>query len=66
MNEANQELKAEIIRQHGSQYRFAAKLGIQESIVSSVIRGRRSLSESERQRWAERLGVAPEKLFRTN
>jgi DNA-binding transcriptional regulator YdaS (Cro superfamily) len=60
----NRELKAAIIRRYGTQYHFAAALGIQESIVSCVVRGNRDLSAEDQRKWAKLLGVDdPGKLF---
>lgn len=60
----NRELKAAIIRRYGAQYHFAAALGIQEKIVSSVVRGRKALNEKDQRKWSKLLGVDdPGKLF---
>ncbi len=60
----NRQLKAEIIRRFGAQYPFAHALGIREATVSSVIQGKRSLTEDEQRKWADLLSVdEPEKLF---
>jgi len=67
MNRGNKpklrDLKAEIIRKDGTQYAFAARLGIRESFISSIIQGRRILPESEKKIWSRHLGVSVEKLF---
>lgn len=59
----NKNLKAEIIRQFGSQADFALKAGIEEALVSRVIHGRRQLDEAEQNRWAKLLKVRRERVF---
>ena len=59
----NKNLKAAIIRRHGAQYPFAHEMGIRESMVSAVIREQRILDDTEKQKWAEALGVEPEDIF---
>lgn len=59
----NKNLKAEIIRQFGSQAEFALKAGIEEAVISRVIHGRRQLDEAEQNRWAKLLKVQPERVF---
>ena len=41
---------------------FAAVLGVDDSLVSRVIRGRRLLKAEEQERWANLLKLEPEKL----
>jgi transcriptional regulator with XRE-family HTH domain len=53
----NRALKAKIFEKCGSQVEFAMKIGVDESIVSRVLHGRRILSEREKQRWAEVLQI---------
>jgi hypothetical protein len=59
----NKELKGAIVRKYGTQYPFAHELGIRESIVSAVIRGKHTLEVEEKKLWAETLGVSAKKLF---
>jgi len=56
----NRVLKSKIIERFGSQGDFALKAGINESVVSQVIRGRRKLNEDERGRWARILKTGKE------
>ena len=62
----NWELKRRISETFGSQCGFAEALGIAEASVSRVIRGRKELSKSERQRWAGWLRCKPEDIFPEN
>lgn len=55
----NKKLKARIFDQYGTQADFAQKIGVQESFVSRIIRGRRSLSPEELKRWSKALGCDP-------
>lgn len=59
----NIELKAAITAKYGTQKVFAKELGIGENRVSYIIQGRHTLSENEKARWAEALGVPAEILF---
>ena len=59
----NLELKAEIIRRYGSQANFSTALRLDESLVSRVVRGRRTLEPEEQQKWALALGKKPADLF---
>ena len=59
----NRELKAEIVRSYGSQFKFAHAIGEHEANVSRVIRGRISLDEETKRRWAETLGVDVNRVF---
>jgi ribosome-binding protein aMBF1 (putative translation factor) len=60
----NRKLKARIIEKFGSQWEFAKAIEEHESTVSRVIRGRQSLSENERRKWATALNIKePEKIF---
>ena len=52
----NLKLKARIVERYETQARFAKALGVSESIVSEVVRGRRNLEDSEQLRWRELLG----------
>lgn len=59
----NIELKSTIYRKIGSQVRFAADLGISESLLSRIIRGWRDPSPELRQKIAETLGVEESEIF---
>ena len=59
----NLDLKFKILRKYPSQAEFAQELGINESKVSRVIRGRSTLAPDERKKWAQLLGVETRKLF---
>jgi plasmid maintenance system antidote protein VapI len=59
----NRKLKAKIVEEFGHQWRFAHEIGCHEATVSAVIRGNRSLSADEQQRWAEALKCCPKELF---
>ena len=54
----NYKLKAKIIEKYGLQGDFAQILGINESIISRVIRGRKCLSETEHVHAVRRSGSA--------
>ena len=58
-NRLNKYLKAAIIRQYGSQARFACRLKIDEGRLSRIVQGRKDLSEKEKLRWAKLLKVEP-------
>ncbi len=45
------EIKAEIVRLYGCQADFAMAVGLDESVVSRVIRGRRKLDADSIRRW---------------
>ena len=53
----NWKLKERIVEHFGTQADFAQKAGVDETIVSRVVRGRRVLSESEKSRWARILKI---------
>ena len=52
----NLKLKARIVERFETQSRFAQALGVSESIVSEVVRGRRNLEDAEQLRWRDLLG----------
>lgn len=56
-------LKAKIIENYGTQADFAQVVGIDETIVSRVVRGRRALDEGNKSMWAEALGCRLEDIF---
>jgi DNA-binding transcriptional regulator YdaS (Cro superfamily) len=51
-------LRARMIEFYGSQWKFAAVIGLHEARVSQVIRGKVRLDTEEQKRWADALGVA--------
>lgn len=53
-------LKCKIIEKYNTQGDFAAMVGVHESVVSRVIRGRRSLTTEDVQVWAKALECDPE------
>jgi len=59
----NKRLKAKVFECFGLQVDFAAAIGVSDSQVSRIIRGRRTLSDEEKSRWAAVLGCNPEDLF---
>ena len=59
----NNELKAEIVRNYGTQYVFAASLGIREATVSAVVRGRKQLDKKSMLLWAKTLKTDASSLF---
>ena len=59
----NWKLKEKITEKYGTQSDFAIVLKGHESDVSRVIRGRRSLTDEERQLWADLLEVDRAELF---
>jgi plasmid maintenance system antidote protein VapI len=59
----NLNLKAEVVRKFQTQANFARTLGIRESLVSGVVRGRQNLTDDEKKQWAKALGFSPAKLF---
>lgn len=59
----NKKLKGKIIERFGSQFEFARKIAAHEADVSRVIRGRKDLSQDERDRWAKILQCKPADIF---
>lgn len=59
----NWKLKTRIVERFGTQSDFAMAIKGHEADVSRVVRGRRTLNESERQRWANLLGADSKELF---
>ena len=59
----NKKLKVRIIEVFGTQADFAQTLGMDESYVSRVIRGRRELDSANQNRWAKLLKCKSEKIF---
>ena len=56
----NKFLKSKIIERFGCQADFAVKAGVNESLVSRVIRGRRKLNKDEQAKWARILKTGKE------
>ena len=56
-------LKQKIIERYGSQFEFAKAVGIHESELSRIIRGRRQVDENTRKKWADVLNCNFEQLF---
>jgi hypothetical protein len=64
--ESSLRIKAAITRKYGigGQWRFAKDLGVNESLVSKKVNGRRPVNtEAERKKWAELLDSTVEELF---
>lgn len=61
----NKKLKAKIIEKFGTQADFSEKLGVDESIVSRVVRERRLLTSVEAEMWAKALEISEEELKST-
>ena len=51
----NRRLKAKIVERFGTQADFAQALGVDEALVSRVVRGRRSLSTENKKLWMRKL-----------
>jgi len=56
----NRSLKAEIVKKFGCQADFSEAIGVHESIISRVVRGRKTLSPETQDLWAKTLGCSPE------
>lgn len=61
----NRDLRLKIITNYDSQAEFARVVGRDESIVSRVIRGRKTLKDEEKKRWALLLRCKPEEIFQS-
>jgi hypothetical protein len=59
----NRELKAKIILENESQWKFSKKIGVHDSYVSKVVRGARDLSDAEKRKWAEALNCSVQEIF---
>ncbi len=59
----NRILKAKIIETHGTQADFAQAIKTDETIISRIVRNRRTLSPSDQAKWADVLKTHPEKIF---
>ncbi len=56
----NKKLKGKIIEEFGSQSDFAQAMKLDESVISRIVRGRRSLSAEDLKKWSRVLGCGPE------
>lgn len=59
----NRKLKAKIVENFESQANFAQIIKIDESIISRIVRGRRTLPVEDQQKWAAALGCKAGELF---
>lgn len=59
----NFKLKARIIERFGTQADFGEAIGIDDSIISKIIRGRRKLDPEKQSVWARALGCDPKDIF---
>ncbi len=59
----NKRLRLKIIEKFDYQRDFAQAVKVDDSFVSRVIRGRRSLPEEKRREWAQALDCRPEDVF---
>ena len=59
----NRELKAMIVLKFECQDNFAEAVNESPSFVSRVVRGRRSISDEKKLRWADALGCKPDEIF---
>ena len=62
----NRKLRIKILEQYDHQADFAQLLGVNEAMVSRVIRGRQALSLQNQKKWADALGCQPEEIFEGN
>jgi DNA-binding transcriptional regulator YdaS (Cro superfamily) len=56
-------LKKKIVEEFGSQLNFAHEIGLNPSILSQIVLGRRPIDPGEQKRWAEMLGGTPQEIF---
>ena len=57
-------LKSKIFLRFGTQADFAQAIGMDETLVSKIIRGRRTLAPDKQIIWAQALDSTPRELFR--
>ena len=62
----NLKLKSKIVEKFESQANFAQVVKTDESIISRVVRGRRSLPVETQKKWADTLFCKPEDIFPDN
>lgn len=55
----NKDLKAAIIKRFGSQADFSQEIQVDESLISRVVHGRRSLSPEDVVKWSKVLKCDP-------
>lgn len=63
MNRKQRKLKAKIIEWFESQANFAQIIKVDESIISRVVRGRRTLSPETQKKWADLLNCKRTEIF---
>ena len=56
----NRKLKARIVEMFGTQADFAQAIGVDDAIISKVVRGRRSLSAKNQMLWEQKLDCSSE------
>jgi len=56
-------LKMALLERREPQYALAARIGMSESQLSRIVRGRRVATPAERARIAQALGVSEQELF---
>ena len=66
MKKRNNRLKARIFEVFGTQGDYAQEIGEDETLVSKVICGRRTLSFEKQKEWAKPLGRKPQDIFSEN
>jgi plasmid maintenance system antidote protein VapI len=59
----NRILKAKIVERYGTQADFAEAIDTDETIISRIIRGRRTLGPEMQINWAKALGCNPKDIF---
>lgn len=59
----NLKLKARIIERFGTQADFGEAIGMDDSLISKIIRGRRTLNPEMQLIWAKALGCNPKDIF---
>jgi plasmid maintenance system antidote protein VapI len=63
MRKINKKLKARIFEVFGTQGDYAQQIGEDETLVSKIICGRRTLSSEKKKKWAKALGRKPQDIF---
>ena len=66
MRKINKRLKARIFEVFGTQGDYALEIGEDETLVSKIVCGRRTLSLEKQEVWATALGRKPQELFSEN
>ena len=61
--QTNRKLKSKIVEKDGAQRRFAFRMGLDDTFVSKVIRGYRTLDSETRELWAKALGCEVDDIF---